>query len=362
MTEQILTDDLIAFFANANIPVEEKHQRFVSLEAPVRRQILLTQEAIKQELHAYISQKNRVHLSPSVQASQTPKQTKTNTKENAKTVKTPRRIKLLRRRVQRKVNSYMKLYHNCYEIGQFWNWIAQELVHSYSSLEMNMRLTGTIVPNEKRQILSVYHTETKAIGTSFEKCLQFAFENPQAPITEQFILDLHQSLMPTESNRAGTYRQTKVRFSGSQVVLPNFVKVPTLMKEMIERDNAIPHKLEKAFKFHLDLVSIHPFTDGNGRTSRLIMNTLLMQNNLPPILIDPTVRQRYFDVVEHYQLKGDDVPYRIFMLEQLDKSLSNSVKRLRHLPHLITDMERKEIAERQARKKRSMQQNANTLG
>lgn len=355
MNETILTDDLISFFTDPYISVEEKHKRFVLLEAPVRRQLLVTQEAVKKELHAYIAQKNKPHVPTPVQTVATPKRSKQETKSS----KTPRKIKLLRRRIQRKMSSYMKLYNNCYDIGQFWNWISQELVHSYSSLEMNMRLSGTIIPDEKKQILSVYHTETKAIGDSFEKCLQFAMENSQAPITEKFILDLHQSLMPSEPDRAGKYRQIKVRFSNSQVVLPNYIKVPTLMTEMIERNNKITDKLEKAFKFHLDLVSIHPFTDGNGRTSRLIMNTLLMQHNLPPILIDPTVRQRYFDVVEHCQLKGDDVPYRIFMLEQLDKSLSNSVKRLRHLPHLITDLERREIAERFARRKHIIPQNNN---
>ena len=90
-----------------------------------------------------------------------------------------------------------------------------------------------------------------------------------------------------DDTHAGCYRTVAVRISGSTVVLPNPVKVPSLMTEFIkwiETADKI-HPIDLASEAHYRLVSIHPFVDGNGRTARLMMNMLLLMSGYPPAII-----------------------------------------------------------------------------
>ena len=78
--------------------------------------------------------------------------------------------------------------------------------------------------------------------------------------------------------------------------------------------------VEDIIKTHLDFVSIHPFSDGNGRCARLLMNLLLMQNGFCPIIIRPRDRKRYINSIEKAQLTGDIDDYMKFMVTRLSQS------------------------------------------
>lgn len=59
----------------------------------------------------------------------------------------------------------------------------------------------------------------------------------------------------------------------------------------LNSENALAlHPIRYAALAHYKLVHIHPFTDGNGRTSRLLMNLILMRNGYPPIIIQKRER------------------------------------------------------------------------
>ncbi len=79
------------------------------------------------------------------------------------------------------------------------------------------------------------------------------------------------------------------------------------------------HPLVLAYDFHLDYERIHPFRDGNGRTGRLIMNKILIQNRYPPIIVYKENKQDYFNALEK-AIKGRKKKYYQFMLEQTNKS------------------------------------------
>jgi len=53
-----------------------------------------------------------------------------------------------------------------------------------------------------------------------------------------------------------------------------------------------------AYEFHLEYERIHPFRDGNGRTGRLILNKILIQNGLSPMIVYLGNKQRYFNAIE----------------------------------------------------------------
>jgi Fic family protein len=76
-----------------------------------------------------------------------------------------------------------------------------------------------------------------------------------------------------------------------------------------------------AFEAHARLVTIHPFSDGNGRTARLLMNLILLRTGYPPVVIGPEHRPDYVDGLERRQLEGDGEPFERLMAARLLDSL-----------------------------------------
>ncbi|MCM1577840.1 MAG: Fic family protein [Ruminococcus sp.] len=67
--------------------------------------------------------------------------------------------------------------------------------------------------------------------------------------------------------------------------------------------------MEKAAWIHGELVRIHPFVDGNGRTARLIMNCSLMTDGFLPINITADLRPRYYECLDGYASSGEFEPF-----------------------------------------------------
>ena len=85
---------------------------------------------------------------------------------------------------------------------------------------------------------------------------------------------------------------------------------------------------EMAFDAHEKLVTIHPFSDGNGRTSRLLMNLLLLKAGYPPVVIRPEDRPAYFDALEATRF-GDRPAYSSFMEAHLEAALDHHLEILK---------------------------------
>jgi len=79
------------------------------------------------------------------------------------------------------------------------------------------------------------------------------------------------------------------------------------------------HPLILAYDFHLRYESIHPFRDANGRTGRLILNKILMQNGYPPMIVYKENKESYFNAIEKAR-DGRKKKYYQFMLKQTNKS------------------------------------------
>ena len=73
---------------------------------------------------------------------------------------------------------------------------------------------------------------------------------------------------------------------------------------------------------HAEFVKIHPFTDGNGRTSRLIMNYQLMSAGFLPVSIPKENRLPYFESLEAYAVNDDLTPFTKMVAELEDKQLN----------------------------------------
>jgi Fic family protein len=120
-----------------------------------------------------------------------------------------------------------------------------------------------------------------------------------------------------------------VRVVGSLVPCPNYAKVSLLMDELVE---TIIHSQDNIITLvayaHLQLAPIHPFVDGNGRTARLLMNLLLLQQHYPLIIIDAKDRKAYINAIQK-AIQGDTADYYHFIYNAVDHSLDEYLKAIR---------------------------------
>jgi len=126
----------------------------------------------------------------------------------------------------------------------------------------------------------------------------------------QTILYWHKRLFEsTKKDITGRIRRHQVAISGSKFVPPSPAEVYPLLREFFkwyERSKKELHPVELAGLVHLKFVTIHPFADGNGRISRLIMNFLLNRRSYPMLNILYKNRNSYYNALERSQAKRQD--------------------------------------------------------
>lgn len=128
------------------------------------------------------------------------------------------------------------------------------------------------------------------------------------PISEWNIKNIHQLILKDIDNEnAGRYRKENVTIKGATHIPPDYLKVPELMEKLILTYNTWNeyHPIIQAALLHGELVKIHPFVDGNGRTSRLLMNLVLMNNGYNPVIIKKESRLKYYEALDKAHTTGD---------------------------------------------------------
>lgn len=129
----------------------------------------------------------------------------------------------------------------------------------------------------------------------------------KTPLTESIIKQIHSLILVAEPQDRGVYRKLPVRILGANHTPPQPYLVPKQMEDlMINYKKWIKTKniVEVVSLLHLNFEFIHPFIDGNGRTGRLLVNLVLMQNGFPPIDIKFSDRQRYYDCFEDFAISN----------------------------------------------------------
>ena len=126
----------------------------------------------------------------------------------------------------------------------------------------------------------------------------------------QIVLQWNKILLSeTKSDIAGKIRNHGVAISGSKFVPPLAIELDTLLKEFFDWYNKNKSKLHPVVLsalVHLKFVTIHPFSDGNGRISRLMMNFVLNKFGFPMLDIPYENRNGYYTALERSQVKQDE--------------------------------------------------------
>lgn len=155
-------------------------------------------------------------------------------------------------------------------------------------------------------------------------------------VTEKDILDLHRLFYRRINEEdAGRYRKEKVIVTGTEFIPPPPAKIPVLMKKFVH-DIAIMrrkyHPVEFSALVHKDLVTIHPFIDGNGRAARLLMNLTLLQSGYVITIIPPVLRNDYINAIKKSQIEPtDDKPFTNFISAMVYESMKDYMRLLNAL-------------------------------
>lgn len=133
----------------------------------------------------------------------------------------------------------------------------------------------------------------------------------QEDLTRRTLLELHGLILKSiDRENAGRWRSVPVRISGSQHEPPQPFMIEKLMEDYFihySRQKGRMHPVILAAEMHERLVSIHPFVDGNGRTSRLVMNLILLRNGytIANLKGDNASRLNYYRALEKVQVDND---------------------------------------------------------
>ena len=141
-------------------------------------------------------------------------------------------------------------------------------------------------------------------------------------LDESTVKDIHSILMENIF-AGGFYRNVNVRITGAQHIPPEpneaYRQIKNFFADLTWKYKDDPITL--AAWTHAEFVRIHPFIDGNGRTSRLIMNYQLLAHKLVPISIPKLDRLEYFKRLEEYALSGNIEPFADYVADLEEKRL-----------------------------------------
>ena len=145
---------------------------------------------------------------------------------------------------------------------------------------------------------------------------------------------VHSVMSGSFDSSKGEYRLCGVTAGIGGRSYMNYQKVPAKIEELCsilqERQKAVEtfrEQYELSFNAHLNMATIHPWVDGNGRTARLLMNYIQFCCNLFPTKIFKEDRDAYILSLRQSQEEETNQPFLDFMAGQLKKSLSLEIER-----------------------------------
>jgi Fic family protein len=151
-------------------------------------------------------------------------------------------------------------------------------------------------------------------------------------LNEYKLLNIHALVLKgIRDNDAGRYRGQPVfilQSNGQRHEFPDAYLVSKLMEDYFifyNENKDVMHPVEMSAHLHQRLVNIHPFIDGNGRTSRLVMNLHLLQSGYPITIIDSEMqkRQEYYRILSEDRTvsDGDSKPFELFVAQKVKQAL-----------------------------------------
>lgn len=143
-------------------------------------------------------------------------------------------------------------------------------------------------------------------------------------VTESDVTKIHKIVMKGVIASAGQYRSHDIEVKGAGFTPPPFYDIPKHMGDLLHTLNTNPDELrpiELAAQIHYDFAWIHPFEDGNGRMSRLLLNLILVRNGYPFVVIKSIDKPQYLRALREMDISGNFKPFLIYVSRCIEQTL-----------------------------------------
>ena len=207
------------------------------------------------------------------------------------------------------------------------NQILIQIVHSSNAIEGNklsLRETQALLENTiQAEKYGKDGTEAISLRAAIEYLEKIVGETRELSVTDLF--DLHQILMrDLVQTGSGEIRNHDVVISGSEHVPPSSIHVQQELSDLFKwYRESNDHPITKACILHHGLTWIHPFTDGNGRISRLILNYSLLKSGYTPAIVSLENRAKYYEALTTADGINNDKSY-VPLVTLICQSISQS--------------------------------------
>lgn len=176
-----------------------------------------------------------------------------------------------------------------------------------------------------KELREIYEVTNHSKAYSYVKeCIE-----KKENLTEEKLKDIHQ-ILTNNIMQGGIYRHTDVMITGATHTPPTpnemYNQLKFFHEDLMKKEETM-EAIELSAWTHAEFVRIHPFLDGNGRTSRLIMNYQLMRKGFLPIIIKIEDRLEYYNDLDLYATKGNLQPFTQ-MIEELEEKRLDEINKM----------------------------------
>jgi len=221
--------------------------------------------------------------------------------------------------------------------------ILVRLAHHSSAIEGNtitlaetasIILHNTINSNRSIDLREVW--EVKNHEKAFEYVIECAESNDGIYLNT--VKEIHNLLTDRLLLDKGQFKQNDNAIIGADFDTALAKDTPSLMYQWVnnlnyrlENASSTKDKIDIISESHIEFERIHPFSDGNGRTGRMLINHSLLQNDLPPLVIEFKDKAQYIGFLANQDHKG--------LSDFMSKALVNEAERIKK----FQDMEKQQI-------------------
>lgn len=168
-------------------------------------------------------------------------------------------------------------------------------------------LNGTLPISSGATVREFYEIENHK--QAFSNMLDHLESNDTLSVS--IIKEVHADLTDRLQYDKGQFKKNENLIIGAEFQTASPSETPFLVQQLVDNleyrlENAATdeEKLESILDAHIQFERIHPFSDGNGRTGRVIMNYSLLQEGFPPLIIEKETKATYIELLAKQDLDG----------------------------------------------------------
>ena len=233
--------------------------------------------------------------------------------------------------------------------------IDYDKFYLYSLITHSTAIEGSTITELENQIMFDHGVSIKGksieeqsmnldLKNAYDKAIELAQNH--TPISIDLLISLsalvmkntgkeYKTVLGDFSSAKGELRLLNVTAGVGGRSYMNYSKVPTKLAEFCKQLNANRKDVEKksitelykiSFDAHFNLVTIHPWADGNGRMARLVMNMLQFEFGLIPTIIHKEYKEEYIKALVATREEDNLDIFRAFMTKMMEENLTAEIE------------------------------------